>query len=92
MTKEKIKELLLSKDKELRLLGLSYLNEDKNSPELWINSHHGVSLLADIFGSAILFKDVYTIITTWDYNKLSERFLIDTFPKILTSYINYCYK
>ena len=64
MTKEKIKELLLSKDRELRLLGLSYLNEDKNSPELWINSHHGVSLLADIFGSAILFKDVYTIITT----------------------------
>ena len=92
MTKEKIKELLLSKDKELRLLGLSYLNEDKNYPELWINSHHGVSLLADIFGSAILFKDVYTIITTWDYNKLSERFLIDTFPKMLTPYINYCYK
>ena len=38
MTKEKIKELLLSKDKELRLLGLSYLNEDKTSPDLCITS------------------------------------------------------
>ena len=92
MTKEKIKELLLSRDKELRLLGLSYLNEDKNSPELWISSHYTVSLLTEIFGSATLFKDIYTIITTWDYNKLPENFLIDTFPKILTPYIDYCYK
>ena len=34
MTKEKIKELLLSRDRELRLVGLSYLNEDKYSPNL----------------------------------------------------------
>ena len=38
MTKEKIKELLLSKDRELRLLGLSYLNENKNSPDLCLIS------------------------------------------------------
>ena len=92
MTKEKIKDLLLSKDRELRLLGLSYLNEDKNSPELWISSRYTVSLLTEIFGSATLFKDLYTIITTWDYNKLPEKFLTDTFPKILTPYIDYCYK
>lgn len=92
MTKEKIKELLLSRDKELRLLGLSYLNEDKNSPELWINSHYTVSLLTETFGSAILFKDLYTIITTWDYKELYENSLMDTFSKILTLYINYCYK
>lgn len=92
MTKEKIKELLLSRDKELRLLGLSYLNEDKNSTELGINSHYMVSLLTETFGSIILFKDLYTIITTWDYDDFSEESLTDTFPKILTPYINYCYK
>lgn len=92
MTKEKIKELLLSKDKELRLLGLSYLNEDKNSPELWINYRCRTSLLTDTFGSALLFKETYTIITTWDYNELPEEFLIDDFSKILTLYIDYCYK
>ena len=93
MTKEKIKELLLSKDRELRLVGLSYLNEDKYSSELWINPHYMVSLSANKpFGFSILFKDVYTIITTWDYNELYEKSLIDDFSKILTSYINYCYK
>ena len=92
MTKEKIKDLLLSKDRELRLLGLSYLNEDKNSPELWINSHYTVGLLTKTFGPVILFKDLYIIITTWDYDEFSEESLTDTFPKILTSYINYCYK
>lgn len=76
----------------MRLLGLSYLNEDKNSPELWINSHHGVSLLTDTFGSALLFEETYTIITTWDYDDFSEESLTDTFPKILITYINYCYK
>ena len=93
MTKEKIKELLLSKDKELRLIGLSYLNEDKTSFDLWINPHYTASLSANKpFGFSILFKDIYTIITTWDYNKLPEKFLTDTFPKILTPYIEYCYK
>ena len=92
MTKEKIKELLLSRDRELRLLGLNYLNEDKNSPELWINYRCRASLLTDTFGSALLFEETYTIITTWDYNELYEKSLIDDFSKILTSYINYCYK
>ena len=93
MTKEKIKELLLSKDRELRLLGLSYLNEDKNSSNLWINPNYKVRLSANKpFGFSILFKDVYIIITTWDYNELYEKSLIDDFSKILTSYINYCYK
>lgn len=93
MTKEKIKELLLSRDKELRLLGLSYLNEDKNSSELWINPNYKVMLSANKpFGFSILFKDVYIIITTWDYDDLSEESLTDTFSKILITYINYCYK
>ena len=92
MTKEKIKELLLSKDKELRLLGLSYLNEDKNSPELWINYRDTANLLTDTFGSAILFKELYTVITTWDYNEFSEDCLMNIFPNILTPYIEYCYK
>ena len=92
MTKEKIKALLLSKDRELRLVGLNYLNEDKNSSNLWINSRYKVSLLNETFNSAISFKDLYTIITTWDYDEFSKESLTDTFPKILTSYINYCYK
>ena len=92
MTKEKIKELLLSKDKELRLLGLSYLNENKNSPELWINAHYMVSLSAEPFGFNILFKDLYAVISLWSYERVSETYLTNTFSKILTSYINYCYK
>ena len=92
MTKEKIKELLLSKDKEWRLLGLSYLNEDKNSSELWIKFRYKVRLLNETYNSTISFKDLYNIITTWRYDKLSEEFLTCTFSKILILYIDYCYK
>ena len=92
MTKEKIKELLLSKDKELRLLGLSYLNEDKTSFDLWINPHYTVSLSAEPFGFNILFRDLYTVISLWSYERVSETYLTNTFSKILTPYINYCYK
>ena len=92
MTKEKIKELLLSRDKELRLLGLSYLNEDKKSPELWINARYMVSLSAEPYGFNILFKDLYAVISVWSYERFSETYLTNIFSKILTPYINYCYK
>ena len=102
MTKEKIKELLLSKDKELRLVGLSYLNEDKNSLDLCITStenwlyaytsHYIVSLPTDEKGLTTPFKTIYDFIVNQDYIVFSEDFLTNTFSKMLTPYINYCYK
>lgn len=101
MTKEKIKELLLSKDKELRLLGLSYLNEDKTSSDLCITStqnwlyaytsHYIVSLSTDEKGRTTPFKSIYDFIINLNYFD-HEEFIIDTFSKMLTPYINYCYK
>ena len=101
MTKEKIKELLLSRDKELRLLGLSYLNEDKDSLDLCITStkewlyaytsHYIVSLPTDEKGRTTPFKSVYDFIIYLDYINFEE-FIINTFSKMLIPYINYCYK
>lgn len=102
MTKEKIKELLLSRDKELRLLGLSYLNEDKNSPKLcstfaenWpcaCEFYYTPSLPINGQSLTMTFKDIYDFIIYRNYAMVSDNFLADTFSKILTPYINYCYK
>ena len=102
MTKEKIKELLLSKDRELRLVGLSYLNEDKNSLDLCITStkewlyaytsHYIVSLSTDEKGLTTPFKSIYNFIVNQNYIAFSEDFLTNTFSKMLIPYINYCYK
>lgn len=101
MTKEKIKELLLSRDKELRLLGLSYLNEDKDSPDLCListrncfygfNSEYIIGLTNNEKGLTTPFKSIYNFIINSSYFG-SKEFLTNTFSKMLTPYINYCYK
>ena len=102
MTKEKIKELLLSRDKELRLLGLSYLNEDKNSPNLcfistgnWtdtLNFKYIVCSTNDKQSIVKTFENLYDSIINDNYTKISDSFCMTNLSKILTPYIDYCYK
>ena len=93
MTKEKIKELLLSKDKELRLLGLSYLNEDKNSPEVGL---YASPLLSKVhkpyFEVSTISENKDNIFVTFDiiYKYICKGNI--TSSMYLTPYINYCYK
>ena len=84
MDKEKIIELLQSKDLELRMIGLSYLNEDKQSRDLYIQyipmfDCFKVTQIA--FGTIhISFNEMYKDILT------NYRFV----PEILECYVTRC--
>ena len=102
MTKERIKELLLSRDRELRLLGLSYLNENKNSPDLclisignWsysLNSKYIVDSTNNVQGLTKTFEILYNTIISSNYTEISDDSYMKNLSNMLTPYINYCYK
>lgn len=88
MSKEKIIELLQSKDLELRMIGLSYLNEDKNNPNLYLvyNTETYSYSVDKIKESPILiYRDSFDVI----YNRLYD-FNITYTKKFLLPYVNYC--
>ena len=86
---EKIIELLQSKDLELRMLGLSYLNEDKNNPNLYIKYNNKTNNfnIVKISGHPICYCYSFDHI----YRSLFN--IHDTFSKkYLLLYVNYCIK
>ena len=92
MTKEKIKELLLSRDRELRLLGLSYLNEDKNSSKVGLYASPLLSKLHKPYFEVSTVFEKDNIFVTFDiiYKYICRGDI--TSSMYLTPYINYCYK
>ena len=93
MTKEKIKELLVSRDRELRLLGLSYLNEDKNSSKVGLYASPLLSKThKPYFEVSIVSENKDDVFVTFDiiYKYVCKGDI--TSPIYLNPYIEYCYK